>query len=129
MLCRIFNYLLLFRPSRHSCKWKSVSMCKYIYIYIYIYIVIHRQTFSLYHNSSMWLDMQDQNPPNFYVMLCILPLNPQSTYISSGITILYVSALACLHFALPDTKVLNSLEELCIMRVAAINSFARVLNP
>ena len=28
----------------------------YIYIYIYIYIVIHRQTVSLYHNSSGWLD-------------------------------------------------------------------------
>ena len=27
----------------------------YIYIYIYIYIVIHRQTVSLYHNSSVWL--------------------------------------------------------------------------
>ena len=26
------------------------------YIYIYIYIVIHRQTVSLYHNSSEWLD-------------------------------------------------------------------------
>ena len=31
--------------------------------------------------------------------------------------------------ALPDTKVLNSFEEICIMRVAALNSFARVLNP
>ena len=27
-----------------------------IHIYIYIYIVIHRQTVSLYHNSSVWLD-------------------------------------------------------------------------
>ena len=27
-----------------------------VYIYIYIYIVIHRQTVSLYHNSSVWLD-------------------------------------------------------------------------
>ena len=24
-----------------------------------VYIVIHRQTISLYHNSSVWLDMQD----------------------------------------------------------------------
>ena len=31
--------------------------------------------------------------------------------------------------ALLDTRVLNSFEELCIMRVAAINSFARVLSP
>ena len=28
-------------------------------LYIYIYIVIHRQTDSLYHNSSVWLDTQD----------------------------------------------------------------------
>ena len=30
-----------------------------VYIYIYIYIVIHRQTVSLYHNSSVWIDAQD----------------------------------------------------------------------
>ena len=35
-----------------------------------IYIVMHRQTVSLYHNSSVWLDTQDasswdRNPPNF----------------------------------------------------------------
>ena len=30
-----------------------------LYIYIYIYIVIYRQTVSLYHNSSVWLDTQD----------------------------------------------------------------------
>ena len=40
------------------------------YIYIYIYIVIHRQSVSLYQNSSIWLDTQDasnwdRNPPNF----------------------------------------------------------------
>ena len=39
------------------------------YIYIYIYI-IHRQTVSFYHNSSMWLDTRDasswiRNPPMF----------------------------------------------------------------
>ena len=41
-----------------------------IIIYIYIYIVIHRQTVSLYQNSSVWLDTQDarsrdRNPANF----------------------------------------------------------------
>ena len=39
-------------------------------IYINIYIVIHRQTVSLYPNSSVWLDTPDAsnsdcNPPNF----------------------------------------------------------------
>ena len=28
-----------------------------IYIYNHIYIIIHRQTVSLNHNSSVWLDM------------------------------------------------------------------------
>ena len=35
----------------------------------------------------------------------------------------------CLHFALSDARLINSLEELCIKRVAAITSVARVLNP
>ena len=46
-------------------------------------------------------------------------------------SIQYYNALAfiCLYFALPDTRVFNSLEELYIIRVAAIISFAKVLNP
>ena len=51
-----------------------LNICIYIYIYvciyIYIYIVIHWQTVSLYHNSSVWLDTWDapnwdQNLLNF----------------------------------------------------------------
>ena len=67
-------------------------------IYIYIYIVIYRQTVSLYHNSSVWLDTQDTsswewNPPNFISLL-----SPQATYVSSGIITHYVLAFICLHF-------------------------------
>ena len=40
-----------------------------------------------------------------------------------------VVAFACLHFVLSDTRGLNSLEELCITRVAAVSSCVRVLNP
>ena len=40
----------------------------------------------------------------------------------------YVVAFACLYFALLDTRVLNSYEELCIARVAAVNYLDRVLN-
>ena len=40
------------------------------------------------------------------------------------------AASVCLHFyTLSATRVLNSFEELCIMRAAAENSLARVLNP
>ena len=38
---------------------RSQTLPFHIYIYIYIYIVIHRQTVSLYHNSSVMLDMWD----------------------------------------------------------------------
>ena len=47
------------------------------YIYIYIYIVIPKQTVSLYHNSSVWLDMQaassrNRNPADFtYIYIYI----------------------------------------------------------
>ena len=41
----------------------------------------------------------------------------------------YVLAFVCLDFAPSDTRVLNSLEELWITRVAAVNFFTRVLSP
>ena len=67
-------------------------------------------------------------PTQLYVRLSIIPFSQQMHHISSGIISHYVLAFVCLYFALPDTRVLNSFEELCIMRVAAVNSFARVLN-
>ena len=85
----------------------------YIYIYIYIYIVIHRQTVSLYYNSST-------KPIQLYVRLTIIPLSLQSTYVSSGIIRHYVIPFPCVHFTLPDTRELNLYEELCITRVAAV---------
>ena len=50
----------------------------YIYIYIYIYIVIHRETVSLYHNFSVWLDTQDvsrwdRNPTDFSSIVYLTP--------------------------------------------------------
>ena len=48
---------------------------------------------------------------------------------SSGIMRYYVVAIVLFTFyTLPDTRVLNSFKELWIMKVAAVNSFARVLN-
>ena len=41
-----------------SLQWdyQPIDSVFMLYIYIYMYIVIHRQTVSLYHNSSVWLD-------------------------------------------------------------------------
>ena len=67
-------------------------------------------------------------PAQLYVRLSIILLSQRVNHVSSGIIRHYLVAFICLHFCL-DTKLLNSFEELCIMRVAAIISFARELNP
>ena len=109
------------------------------YIYIYIYIVIHRQTLSFYQNSSVWWDTLDawsrvRVPSNFTLHLVSDHSANKRTTLAKGILRYCVAtesvASVCLHFyTLSATRVLNSFEELCIMRAAAENSFARVLNP
>ena len=105
----------------------------YVYIYIYIYIVFHRKTSVLSQLVNVarhaGLFKMGSKLAKLYVRLSILTLRQLVTYVSSGIITQYLSAFFCLHFVLPDTRVLNSLEELCITRVAAVNSFAWVLNP
>ena len=55
----------------HSYFWLLyLSTCPCVCVCIYIYIHYHPQTVSLYHNSSLRLDTQDDsswdwNPPNF----------------------------------------------------------------
>ena len=107
---------------------RCVCVCIYIYIYIYSHphtdCFVVSQLFSVArHVGSFKLRLKPTKP---YVRLSIIPLNHQSTYVSSGIIRHYEVAFVCLHFALPDTGVLNSYEKLCITRVAAVNSFARV---
>ena len=70
-------------------------------------------------------------PAQFYIRLSIILLSQQANHISLGIIRHHVVAFVCLHFCLTgyQSAQLNSFEELCIMQVAAINSFARVFNP
>ena len=67
--------------------WWTVTHTR-IYIYIYIYVVIHRQTVSLYYNSTAQL----------YVRLSIIPLSQQANHVSSGIIKHNVVAFICLYF-------------------------------
>ena len=110
-----------------------------LYIYIYIYIVIHRQTVSFYKNSSVWLDTQearsrDQNSSNF-TLDCVSDLSAtKQTTLAKGILRYFILATAAaafvyIFYTLSATRVLNSLEELCITLAAADNSFAREFNP
>ena len=112
----VFFFLILsdFIPNLIPTQHTHTHTHTHIYIYIYIYIVIFRQTVSLYHNSSVWLDTQDAssrdwNPPNFTLDLL---LSPQPTHTSSGIITHYILAFVCTpFFVLPDTGVLTSLTD------------------
>ena len=64
-----------------------------------MYIVIHRQTVSLYHNSSVWLDTQDasswdRNAPNF-----TLDLISYRSALRWHASAQEYKAFICLHFA------------------------------
>ena len=107
----------------------------WIYIYIYIYIHCDPQTncFFVYqifsearHVGRLKLGSK---LAQVYVKLSIRPLSHQADHVSSGILRHYIVAFFVKIFDFPDTRVLNSFEELCIMRAVAVNSFARVLNP
>ena len=101
-----------------------------MYIYKYIHpekdcFVISQLISKARHAGRFKLRLK---PTQICIRLSIIPLCQQSTYVSAGIIRHYVVAFACLHFALLDTRVLNSYEELCITRVAVVNSLARVFN-
>ena len=102
-------------------------------IYIYIYILLSTDCLVV---SQLFNDARRaqrfklrSKPAQPYVRLSILSLSQLRTDVSSVIVRHYVLAFVCLHFVLPDTRVLSSLKEFCITWVAAINSFTRVLNP
>ena len=83
--------------------------------------VIHGQTVSLYHNSSMSLDMlgalsRDRNPSKFTLDLIPNRSAISTIIVSSGIiTHLYqLSLFFYFYFVLSKTRILNSLKELCI---------------
>ena len=89
---------------------KFVCVCVYIYIYIYIYVstdcFIVSQLFSVArHVGRFKLGLK---PAQLYVRPSIIPLGHQSKYVRSGIIRHYVVAFVGLHFALPDTRMLNS---------------------
>ena len=105
-------------------NWKLVFLS--MTTYIYIYIVIHRKKCFV---ASKLISVARHagcfklgwKPAQHCVILSIIPLCHQSTNFSTVFIRHYVVAFACLHFALPDTRVLNSHEVLCITRFAAVN--------
>ena len=104
----------------HSLHLDRCYQFFYIYIYVCVCVCVYchprtdcfvvSQLFSVArHVGCLKLGSK---PTQLYVRFSILPLSQQSTYASSGIIRHYVAAFVCLHFALPDNRVLNSFEEL-----------------
>ena len=76
----------------------STTVANFIYIYIYMYIVIHRQTVSLYHNSSVGRFNVGSKPTQRYIRLSIIPPSQLVTYVSSGIISYNVATFVCLYY-------------------------------
>ena len=105
----------------------SEIIAAFVCVYIYIYIIIHRQTFSLYHNTSVQLDIRDSwswdwNPANFYSNRKFFGTATRKFSISKGIFNAYVALFFVFIYTLNGYRELNSFEEICIMRVATVNS-------
>ena len=112
-----------------------VTNFKYIYIYIYSHpqtdCLVLSELFSVARHVG--LSKLGSKPIQLYVRLRLRPLGQQAYHVWLREFLRYyveTAAAVCLHFyTLSTTRVLNSFEELCIMRAAAENSFTRVLNP
>ena len=81
-----------------------------IYIYIYIYIVLHRQTVSLYHNFSVWLDTLDasswnRNPPNCMYVRLITYRSAIGDLTSVREFNTFCMTFVCLHFMLSECSI------------------------
>ena len=104
----------------------------YIYIYISTDCFVVSQLFSVArHVGRLKLGSK---PAQIYARLSITLLGQQAYHVGKGIIKYYCcnsrsSVRLFTFYTLPDTRMLNSFEEFCIMRAAAANSFARILNP
>ena len=114
---------------------KSITVLAFhTHTYIYIYIYSHPQT-DRFDVSKLFCMVRhvgrlklESKPAQLYVRFCIMPLSQQANHICAGRIRHYAVAFVCFRFhTLPDTRLLNSFEELFIMRVTPLNSFARLL--
>ena len=116
------------------------SICKetflerlFISLYIYIYIVVSWSVYGHTHkhthtHTHTILHLSQLSTLHIYTHTYLhIHLRTNSPKVHGIIHFDRVRLFT--FYTLPDTRVLNSFEELCIMRAAAVNSFVRVLNP
>ena len=111
-----------------------VCVCVCVCVCIFIYIYSHPQTvFVLSELFSVARHIGHSKPIPLYIRLSIRLLGQQAYHVWLRELLRYFlcsnSSIRLHFYTLSATRVLNSFEELCIMRVAAENSFARALNP
>ena len=112
------------------------AFCLYIYVYIYRYpqtdCFLLSELFSVARHIGRSKPVS--KPIQLYVRLSLRPLAQQAYHVWLRKLLRYLysnssSRLFTFFYTLSATRVLNSFEELCIMRAAAENSFTIVLNP
>ena len=93
-------------------------------------IYIYPQTVCFSYHFSMWLDTLQARIETGLTLRQTDHITPQTAadLTKAGELNVYELTSVCLHFTLPETEVLNSLEELCIARMATIDSLTKVLN-
>ena len=104
------------------------------YIHSYIYIVTHRQTVSLYHKSSVWLDRLDsqswdRNLADWKANLRFYHSAMRKSAQAKEILMLMYHICFVYTYPFNGYRELNSFEESCFMLVATITSLTRELNP
>ena len=105
----------------------------YIYIYICIYCYPHTDCFVVSQLFSVTIHVGclklGSKPAQLYVRLSLRPLGQQAYHVWLRYLRRNSSSRSFTFYTLSATRVLNSFEELCIMRAAAENFFTGVLNP
>ena len=119
--------------------WYPACVEKLSYIYIYTHPQIDCLVVSLLLSVARHVGRLKlgSKPGQLYVKLNIRPLSQQAYHVGLGNYKVYFKVLCSnsssvrlfTFYTLLDTWVLNSFKEICIMRAAAENSFASVLNP
>ena len=135
ILCRVLTDISAFMCSRFKCLDQYMSTRTHTYIHTYIHAYCHSQTdcFVVWqffnvarHVGRLKLGSK---PAQLYVRLSIIPLSHQANHVSSGIIRHYVVGFVCLHFCLTWYQSAQFIRSALLMRVGAVNSFTRVLNP
>ena len=131
MLCRSKTFALCKQQPKIPSPECSTPMGERIYCHLHTDCFVASQLFSVArHVGRLKLGSK---PAQIYVSLSISPISQQAYDVGLGNYKVCSNSRSSVRlftfYTLPDTRLLKSYKEFCIMRAAAQNSFIKVLNP